>query len=82
MKGLRLKLQSVSGVTEAPSRFWQSGTLVKGKIMSKVSEREKLQRDIGSLVDELSRLRTKLDQLDPKLKNKRTAFTRGDILFP
>jgi uncharacterized membrane protein len=50
---------------------------VKGKIMSKVSEREKLQRDIGSLVDELSKLRTKLDQLDPKL-----ASTRGDILFP
>jgi hypothetical protein len=50
--------------------------------MSKVSEREKLQRDIGSLVDKLSKLRTKLDQLDPKLKNKRAAFTRGDILFP
>jgi hypothetical protein len=50
--------------------------------MSKVSEREKLQRDIGSLVDELSKLRAKLDQLDPKPKNKRVAFTRGDILFP
>jgi hypothetical protein len=50
--------------------------------MSKVSEREKLQRDIGSLVDELSKLRTKLDKLDPKQRNKRTAFTRGDILFP
>ena len=50
--------------------------------MSKVSEREKLQRDIGSLVDELSKLRTKLDQLDRKPKNKRVAFTQGDILFP
>jgi hypothetical protein len=47
--------------------------------MSKVSEREKLQRDIGSLVDELSKLRAKLDQLDPKPKNKRVG---GDILFP
>jgi hypothetical protein len=51
-------------------------------MMSKVPEREKLQRDIGSLVDELSKLRAKLDQLDPKPKNKRVAFTRGDILFP
>jgi hypothetical protein len=50
--------------------------------MSKVSEREELQRGIGSLVDELSKLRTKLDQLDPKLKNNRVASTRGDILFP
>jgi hypothetical protein len=62
--------------------FWQSRVLVKGKIMSKVSEREKLKRDIGSFVDELSKLRTKLDQLDSKLKNKRVASTRGDISFP
>ena len=55
--------------------FWQSRVLVKGKIMSKVSEREKLQRDIGSLVDELSKLRTKLDQLDSLQKEVSVLLT-------